>query len=76
MTERPADVGRGPLTAEGLCLYHTDLLPMDCTLVGRTGCVGCLLSRRNLDPGPVLPVLDAVPVAPCPRPLWERYEAS
>ncbi len=50
MTDRPADVGRGPLTAAGLCLFHEDLLPADCTLVGRQGCVGCLLSRRNLEP--------------------------
>ncbi len=50
--------GRGPLTAEGLCLFHSDLLPADCTVVGRQGCVGCLLSRRNLDAGPVLPVFD------------------
>ncbi len=64
MSDRPTDVGRGPLTAEGLCLYHPDLLPMDCTLVGRTGCVGCLLSRRNLDAGPILPVFDAGPGAP------------
>ncbi len=42
--------GRGPLTPDGLCLFHEDLLPADCTLVGRQGCVGCLLSRRNLDP--------------------------
>ncbi len=58
MSDRPADVGRGPLTAEGLCLYHTDLLPMDCTLVGRTGCVGCLLSRRNLDGLPAVDPID------------------
>jgi hypothetical protein len=58
VTDRPADVGRGPLTAAGLCLFHTDLLPMDCTLVGRTGCVGCLLSRRNLDPTPALEPID------------------
>src|SRR5262245_25422099 len=63
-------VGRGPLTAEGLCRFHSDLLPMDCTLVGRLfGCVGCLLSRRNLDPGPVLPDLDDLtPRATPPRP--------
>ena len=63
-------VGRGPLTAEGLCLFHNDLLPANCTLVGRQGCVGCLLSRRNLDAGPVLPDF-AAPV-PGPRPVWER----
>lgn len=61
MPDRPADVGRGPLTREGLCLFHSDLLPMDCTLVGRLGCVGCLLSEFNLDPGPILPVFDAAP---------------
>lgn len=47
--DRPADPGRGPLTTDGLCVFHEDLLPMDCTLVARQGCVGCMLSRRNLD---------------------------
>jgi hypothetical protein len=67
--------GRGPLTAEGLCLFHSDLLPSDCTLVGRQGCVGCLLSRRNLDAGPVLPVFNAAPAPPCTPTLWDRNEA-
>lgn len=59
MTDRPADPGRGPLTADGRCLYHSDLLPMETTLVARTGCVGCLLSDWNLDPHPVDPPPDA-----------------
>jgi hypothetical protein len=34
----------------GHCLFHPDLLPMDCTLVARLGCLGCIYSTRNLDP--------------------------
>lgn len=56
---READPGRGPLLADGRCLYHSDLLPMATTLVARTGCVGCILSRDNLDPHPITPPPDA-----------------
>jgi hypothetical protein len=65
-------VGRGPLTVDGLCLFHSDLLPADCTLVGRQGCVGCLLSVRNLDAGVVLP--GNTGATTLPRPIWEVYE--
>ncbi len=44
MSEPPAPY----LTEDGLCLFHSDLLPMDCTLVARLGCLGCIYSRRNL----------------------------
>lgn len=38
------------LDEDGHCLFHSDLLPMDCTLVARLGCLGCIYSTRNLDP--------------------------
>ncbi len=59
--------GRPPLTDEGRCWYHPDLLPMETTLAARHGCIGCQLSRNNLDPH--YAAEEPVPVIDCD---WEH----